>query len=88
MLDMSQRRLQLHQRRATYVGNTSQSLSMLKTTGNSSKRDNLSMSNSFSSLNNEEEDDEEYVKNVHDELANLIHNTNVGGSLSFMAAAG
>ncbi|GJX47759.1 zinc knuckle CX2CX4HX4C containing protein [Tanacetum coccineum] len=74
-------------KRATYVGNTSQSSSMLKTTGNSSKRDNLSMSNSFSALNNKEEDYED-VENVHDESANLIHNTNAGGSSSFMAAAG
>ncbi|GJR24355.1 hypothetical protein Tco_0972882 [Tanacetum coccineum] len=44
----------------TYVGYTSQSTPMLKTTGNSSKKDNLSMSNSFSALN-EEEDDEEDV---------------------------
>ncbi|GJW61384.1 zinc knuckle CX2CX4HX4C containing protein [Tanacetum coccineum] len=35
----------------TYVGYTSQSTPMLKTTGNSSKKDNLSMSNSFSVLN-------------------------------------
>ncbi|GJU00696.1 ribonuclease H-like domain-containing protein [Tanacetum coccineum] len=69
---------------ATYVGNTSQSSSMLKTTSNLSKRDNISMSNSFSALNNEEED----VENVHDESANLIHNTNAGGSSSFTAAAG
>nr|GEX25913.1 hypothetical protein [Tanacetum cinerariifolium] len=38
---------------ATYVGNTSQSSSMLKTTGNSSKKDNLSTPNSFSALNDE-----------------------------------
>ncbi|GKA78451.1 hypothetical protein Tco_0784988 [Tanacetum coccineum] len=50
---------------ATYVGNTSQSSSMLKTT-----------------------DDEEDVENVHDESANLIHNTNAGGSSSFTAAVG
>ncbi|GKE94648.1 zinc knuckle CX2CX4HX4C containing protein, partial [Tanacetum coccineum] len=73
---------------ATYVGNTSQSSSMLKTTGNLSKRDNLSMSSSFSALNNEEEDDDGDIENVHDESANLIHNTNAGGSSSFMAAAG
>ncbi|GKC45463.1 hypothetical protein Tco_1063185 [Tanacetum coccineum] len=74
---------------ATYVGNTSQSSSMFKTTGNSSKRDNLSMFNSFSALNNEEEDDDdEDVENVNDESANLIHNTNAGGSSSFMATAG
>ncbi|GKC68191.1 hypothetical protein Tco_1100789 [Tanacetum coccineum] len=57
------------------------------TTGNSSKKDNLSMSNSFSALNNEEEDDEE-VKNVYDESANKIQNTKAGGSSSFTAAAG
>ncbi|GJY62492.1 zinc knuckle CX2CX4HX4C containing protein [Tanacetum coccineum] len=43
---------------ATYVGNTSQSSSMLNTTGNSSKKDNISMSNSFYALNDEDEDDE------------------------------
>nr|GEY53690.1 hypothetical protein [Tanacetum cinerariifolium] len=66
---------------ATYMGNTSQSSSVLKTTGNSSKKDNLSMSNSFSALN-----DEEDVEIVHDESDNL--NTKAGGSLSFMVAAG
>ncbi|GJR69366.1 putative reverse transcriptase domain-containing protein [Tanacetum coccineum] len=71
---------------ATYVGNTSQSSSMLKTTGNSSKKDNLSMSNSFSTLNDEVEDDAEDVEIMHDESANL--NIKVGGSSSFMAAAG
>ncbi|GKG57535.1 hypothetical protein Tco_0587133, partial [Tanacetum coccineum] len=48
---------------------------MLKTTGNSSKKDNLSMSNSFFALNEEEEEDEEDeedVENVYDESANLI----------------
>ncbi|GKC24432.1 hypothetical protein Tco_1026582, partial [Tanacetum coccineum] len=53
------------------------------TTGNSSKRDNLFMSNSFSALNDEEED----VENVYDESANLIQNTKAGGSSSFTAAA-
>ncbi|GJX70507.1 hypothetical protein Tco_0307678 [Tanacetum coccineum] len=70
----------------TYVGYTSQSTPMLKTTGNSSKKDNLSMSNSFSALNEEEE--EEDVENVYDESANLIQNTKAGGSSSFTAAAG
>ncbi|GKC58563.1 ribonuclease H-like domain-containing protein [Tanacetum coccineum] len=69
----------------TYVGYTSQSIPMLKMTGNSSKKDNLSMSNSFSALNEEEEEDEE-VENVYDESANLIHNTKASGSSSFMAA--
>ncbi|GKB72722.1 zinc knuckle CX2CX4HX4C containing protein [Tanacetum coccineum] len=73
----------------TYVGNTSQSTPMLKTTGNSSKKDNLSMSNSFSALNNEEEkEDEEDVENVYDESTNLIQNTKAGGSSSFTVAAG
>nr|GEV94062.1 hypothetical protein [Tanacetum cinerariifolium] len=66
----------------TNVGNTSQSSSMLKTTDNSSNKDNLSISNSFSTLN----DKEEYVENVYHESANLIQNTKVGGSSSFMAA--
>ncbi|GJS36355.1 zinc knuckle CX2CX4HX4C containing protein [Tanacetum coccineum] len=70
----------------TNVGNTSQSSSMLKTTGKSSKKDNLSMSNSFSALN-DEEDDEEDVENVYDESANLIQNIKAGGSSSFTAAA-
>ncbi|GKA65022.1 hypothetical protein Tco_0764729 [Tanacetum coccineum] len=70
----------------TYVGYTSQSTPMLKTTGNSSKKDNLSMSNSFSALNEEEEEDEEDVENVYDELANLIQNTKAGGSSSFTDA--
>ncbi|GJS46329.1 ABC transporter B family member 25-like protein [Tanacetum coccineum] len=72
----------------TYVGYTSQSTPMLKTTGNSSKKDNLSMSNSFFALNEEEVDDEEDVKNVYDESANLIQNTKAGGSSSFTAVAG
>ncbi|GKB12189.1 zinc knuckle CX2CX4HX4C containing protein [Tanacetum coccineum] len=71
----------------TYVGYTSQSTPMLKTTDNSSKKDNLFMSNSFSALNEEEEDDEEDVENVYDESANLIQNTKPSGSSSFTAAA-
>ncbi|GJX50834.1 zinc knuckle CX2CX4HX4C containing protein [Tanacetum coccineum] len=73
----------------TYVGYTSQSTPMWKTTGNSSKKDNLSMSNSFSALNEEEEEDEEEdVENVYDESANLIQNTKAGGCSSFTAAVG
>ncbi|GKC76765.1 hypothetical protein Tco_1127539 [Tanacetum coccineum] len=67
----------------TNVGNTSQSASMLKTTGYSSKKDNLSMSNYFSILN-----DEEDVQNVYDESANLFQNTKADGSSSFTATAG
>nr|GEX35399.1 hypothetical protein [Tanacetum cinerariifolium] len=69
----------------TNVGNTSLSSSMLKTTDKSSKKDNLSMSNSFSALNDEENDDKEDVENVYDESANLIQNTKAGGSLYFTA---
>nr|GEY88167.1 hypothetical protein [Tanacetum cinerariifolium] len=72
----------------TNVSNASQSSSMLKMTGKSSKKDNLSMSNSFSALNDEEDDDEEDVENVYDKSANLIQNTKAGGSLYFTAAVG
>nr|GEU73845.1 hypothetical protein [Tanacetum cinerariifolium] len=58
------------------------------TTGYSSKKDNLPMSNSFSALNDEEEDDKEDVQNVYDESANLLQNTKAGGSLSFTATVG
>ncbi|GJT62467.1 zinc knuckle CX2CX4HX4C containing protein [Tanacetum coccineum] len=69
----------------TTVGNTSKSSSSLKTIGTSSKNDNIFMSNSYSVLNYEEEDEEE-VKNVYDESANLY--TKTDGSSSFTAAAG
>ncbi|GKE56941.1 zinc knuckle CX2CX4HX4C containing protein, partial [Tanacetum coccineum] len=52
----------------------------------SPKNDNFTTSNYFSTLNDEEEDDEE-DENVYDESANLVPNTNTGGSSSFMAAA-
>nr|GEZ51328.1 zinc knuckle CX2CX4HX4C [Tanacetum cinerariifolium] len=52
--------------------------------GNSSKKDNIYMSNSFFALYNKEED----VENMHDDSANLIQNTKAGESLSFMASAG
>ncbi|GJZ57657.1 zinc knuckle CX2CX4HX4C containing protein [Tanacetum coccineum] len=71
----------------TNVGNTSQSTSLLKTSGNSSKKYNLLISNSFSALNEEEENDEEDVENVYDESAHLIHNRKDGGSSSFTPAA-
>ncbi|GJZ88375.1 zinc knuckle CX2CX4HX4C containing protein [Tanacetum coccineum] len=54
----------------TYVGYTSQLTPMLKTTGNSSKKDNLSMPNSFYALNEEEEENEEDVENVYDASLN------------------
>ncbi|GKA28596.1 putative ribonuclease H-like domain-containing protein [Tanacetum coccineum] len=73
--------------KATLAILKAQSTPVLKMTGNSSKKDNISMSNSFSALN-EEEEDEEDVENVYDESANLIQNTKAGGSSSFTAAAG
>ncbi|GKD50391.1 zinc knuckle CX2CX4HX4C containing protein [Tanacetum coccineum] len=71
----------------TNVSNPSKSSSMLKTTDTSPKNDNFTMFNSFSALNDDEEDDEE-VENVYDESANLVPNTNTGGSSSFTTAAG
>ncbi|GJT51645.1 hypothetical protein Tco_0977802 [Tanacetum coccineum] len=71
----------------TNVGNASTSSSMLKT-GTSSKKDNISTSNSFSALNDDEEDEDEAVENVYDESANLFPNTKTGGNSSFMAGAG
>nr|GEW17994.1 UBN2 domain-containing protein [Tanacetum cinerariifolium] len=56
---------------ATNVSSPSTSSYMLKTTETSPKQDNFTTSNSFSALNDEEEDDEE-VENVYDELANLL----------------
>ncbi|GJR80292.1 hypothetical protein Tco_0151077 [Tanacetum coccineum] len=71
---------------ATNVSKPSKSSSMLKTTDTSPKKDNFTMSNSFSALNDEEEDDDE-VENVYDESTNLFPNRKTGGSPSFTAAA-
>ncbi|GJT15314.1 zinc knuckle CX2CX4HX4C containing protein [Tanacetum coccineum] len=68
----------------TNVSNASNSSSMLKTTGTSSKKDNITTSNSYSALYEEEEN----VKNVYDESASLFTNTKTSGSSSFTAAAG
>ncbi|GJS93615.1 hypothetical protein Tco_0800583, partial [Tanacetum coccineum] len=45
------------------MSNASKSSSMLKTAGTSSKKDNITSSNSYSDLNDEEEDKEEDVEN-------------------------
>ncbi|GKF12239.1 hypothetical protein Tco_0050165, partial [Tanacetum coccineum] len=58
-----------------------------KTTGTSSKNDNISTSNFYSTLIDDEEDEDEDVENVYDESANLFPNTKSGGSSSFTAAA-
>nr|GEY54954.1 Gag-Pol polyprotein [Tanacetum cinerariifolium] len=62
----------------TDVGNASKSSSMLKTTDTYSKNDNIITSNSYSALNDEDEDEEEDVENVYDEMANLFPNTKIG----------
>ncbi|GKD36142.1 putative reverse transcriptase domain-containing protein [Tanacetum coccineum] len=49
---------------ATNVGNASKSSSMLKSTGTSFKKGNITTSNSYSALENEEDEDEERVENV------------------------
>nr|GEX86805.1 zinc knuckle CX2CX4HX4C [Tanacetum cinerariifolium] len=72
---------------ATIVSNPFKSSSMLKTADSSPKKDNFTTSNSFSALNDEEEDDEE-VDNVHDESANLFPNTKPARRSSFTAVVG
>ncbi|GJX00643.1 hypothetical protein Tco_0184556 [Tanacetum coccineum] len=69
---------------ATNVGNSFKPSSMLKTTGTSSKNDNIITSNSYSTLIDEEEE----VENVYDESANLFQNTKTSGSSSFTAVVG
>ncbi|GJY53762.1 hypothetical protein Tco_0445426 [Tanacetum coccineum] len=59
-----------------------------KSTGISSENSNINTSNSYSALENEEEEDEKHVENVYDESANLFPNSKTGESLSFTAAAG
>ncbi|GJX49705.1 hypothetical protein Tco_0276550 [Tanacetum coccineum] len=67
---------------ATNVGNASKSSSMLKTTGTSSKKGNITTSNSYSALDDESDED---VENVYDESANLIPSTKTGDiSIFFM----
>ncbi|GJU86445.1 ribonuclease H-like domain-containing protein [Tanacetum coccineum] len=72
----------------TNVDNASTSSSMLKTTGTSYKKDNISTSNSFFALNDDEEDEDEAVEIVYDESANLFPNTKAGENSFFMAATG
>nr|GEZ01693.1 zinc knuckle CX2CX4HX4C [Tanacetum cinerariifolium] len=71
---------------STNVGNPSASSSMLKTTGISSKKDNIPTSNSYYVLNDEEEKKEEDVVNVYDETANL--STKTGRSSPFTSIVG
>nr|GEW08055.1 reverse transcriptase zinc-binding domain-containing protein [Tanacetum cinerariifolium] len=59
-----------------------------ETTGTSSKKDNIFTSNSFSVLNDDEENEDEAVENVYDKSDNLLPNTKTGENSSFTAAAG
>ncbi|GJZ58384.1 hypothetical protein Tco_0613878 [Tanacetum coccineum] len=68
---------------ATNVGNSS---SKLMNTGTSFNNDNITSSNSFASLNEEEKYD--VVENVYDETANLFPKIKTSGSSSFTAVAG
>ncbi|GJT72152.1 zinc knuckle CX2CX4HX4C containing protein [Tanacetum coccineum] len=71
---------------AINVGNSSKSSSLLKTKITSTKKGNITMSNSYSAL--DDEDDEE-VENVYGESANIFQSTKtVGSSSTFTAAAG
>nr|GEU67490.1 zinc knuckle CX2CX4HX4C [Tanacetum cinerariifolium] len=72
---------------ATNVGNTSKLSSMVKSTSNSAKKGNITASNSYSALENDEED-EEHVENAYDESANLFLNSKPGESSTFTVAAG
>nr|GEU40830.1 hypothetical protein [Tanacetum cinerariifolium] len=69
------------------VGNLSNSSSLLKNIGTSSNQDNITSSNSFSTLNVEDDEDEEHVENVYDETTNLL-NTKTSEGSSFTAAVG
>ncbi|GKB28935.1 zinc knuckle CX2CX4HX4C containing protein, partial [Tanacetum coccineum] len=70
----------------TNMGNASKSSTILKTTVTSTMNDNIPVSNPYSSL---AEESEEEVENVYDESANLLQSKKTGGSSStFMVVAG
>ncbi|GJU12787.1 hypothetical protein Tco_1135183 [Tanacetum coccineum] len=71
---------------ATNVGNASKPSPKLKSTNTSSKEGNIATSNSYSALENDE--DEEHVENVHDESANLFPTLKAGERSSFTVGAG
>ncbi|GJU60086.1 zinc knuckle CX2CX4HX4C containing protein [Tanacetum coccineum] len=73
---------------ATNVGNASKSSPKLKYTNTSSKEGNIDTSNSYSALENDEDEDEEHVENVHDESANLFSTLKAGERSSFTVGAG
>ena len=57
--------------------------SMLKSTGSTSKEGNITKSNSYAALVNDEDEVGEHDANEHDESANLFTNPNKGESSSF-----
>nr|GEW72402.1 zinc knuckle CX2CX4HX4C [Tanacetum cinerariifolium] len=70
---------------ATNVDNASKSSFMLKNSDTSTKKGNITMSNSYSALDDESDED---VENVYDGSANLFQSTKTGGSSSTFTAAG
>nr|GEX84653.1 hypothetical protein [Tanacetum cinerariifolium] len=73
---------------ATTVGNTSKLSSKSKSSGTSSKEGNVTTSNSYSALENDENEDEEHVEIFYDESANLFPKSRAGERSSFTTGAG
>ncbi|GJX34676.1 hypothetical protein Tco_0246233, partial [Tanacetum coccineum] len=73
---------------ATNVGNATKSSPKLKSTNTSSKEGSIATSNSYSALENDEEEDEEHVENVYDESANLFPTSKAGERSSFTVGVG
>ena len=71
-------------KRATATGNAFISSSMLKPTGSTFKESNITTSNSYAALVNDEDEDAEHVAHVNEESANPI----TGESSSFTVAVG
>ncbi|GKE71142.1 hypothetical protein Tco_1529214 [Tanacetum coccineum] len=68
----------------TNVSNASKSSTMLKTTVTSTMNDNIPVSNLYSAL---DEESEEEMENVYDESANLLQSKKTGGSSSTLTVA-
>nr|GEY58409.1 zinc knuckle CX2CX4HX4C [Tanacetum cinerariifolium] len=73
---------------ATVVGNASKLSSKSKSYGTSSKEGNVTTSNSYYALENDEYEDEEHVENLYDESANLFSKSRAGEMSSFTTGAG
>ncbi|GJZ42859.1 hypothetical protein Tco_0590114 [Tanacetum coccineum] len=69
----------------TKVGNSSKLSSLLKSTITSTKKGNITMSISYSTLDDESKED---IENVYDESANLQSTKIVGSSSTFTVVAG